>query len=77
MALATPADAVREYTRNVGAEHAGQMWILSPYDSWERNPFYTGPVQPHPEEDIEDGDDWEDGPEREMEDTLNLDAIPF
>ena len=27
-------------------------WILSPYDTWERNPFYSGPAVPHP-------DDWD------------------
>lgn len=48
--LATEADAVREYTRNVGRDRADQEWILSPYDSWERNPFYQGPEGRHPED---------------------------
>lgn len=52
--LATMSDAVREYAENVGQENADRQWILSPYDSWERNPFYRGPAQPHPEEDCYD-----------------------
>lgn len=47
--IATPSDACREYARNVGAEHPDLEWILSPYDSWERNPFYTGKPGPYPE----------------------------
>jgi hypothetical protein len=50
-------DAVREYTRTVGAEHPERAWILSPYDTWEANPFYTGPAVRHPEDDDGDGDD--------------------
>lgn len=57
MPLATMSDAVREYARNVGAERRDQAWIVSPYDTWERNPFYSGPPQPHPEDNC--GDDWE------------------
>lgn len=49
--LATPADAVKEYARNVGMDDTSRAWILSHYDTWERNPFYTGPAVPHPEED--------------------------
>jgi len=25
-------------------------WILSGRDVWYRNPYYVGPVQPHPED---------------------------
>jgi hypothetical protein len=52
--LATPADAVREYAANAGAMQPDREWILTPYDSWERNPCYSGPPQRHPEEDPED-----------------------
>jgi hypothetical protein len=48
--LATPADAMREYAENVGREHKDRAWILTDYDVWVRNPFYTGPDQPHPED---------------------------
>jgi hypothetical protein len=57
MPLATPQDAVREYARNAGSENADQAWILSPYDTWERNPFYVGPPARHPEDDYGDYDD--------------------
>ena len=50
--LATPTNAVREYAENVGREFRDRAWILSPYDTWERNPFYEGPEQPHPEDAI-------------------------
>ena len=46
---ATISDAVNEYTVNVGRECLDDQWILSPYDSWELNPFYSGPNQRHPE----------------------------
>ena len=48
--LATPADAMREYADWVGSENPGRCWILTDYDVWMRNPHYTGPAVPHPEE---------------------------
>lgn len=74
--LATPAEAAREYAHNAGAEERGREWILTPWDSWERNPFYTGPRGRHPEDDYADepGEDyapsWPHGP-------LIDDEIPF
>jgi hypothetical protein len=50
--LATPSDAVREYVRYVGSTRQDSPWILSQYDSWEPNPYYSGPPQPHPEDDM-------------------------
>jgi len=47
--LATPAEACREYARNVGEQHRDRAWILTDWDTWERNPYYHGPAQPHPE----------------------------
>lgn len=47
---ATIEDAVREYVYNVGRENKDRAWILSPFDSWHKNPFYTGPKVPHPED---------------------------
>jgi len=44
-------EALKEFARNVGREFLDQAWILSPLDTWERNPFYCGPDRPHPEED--------------------------
>jgi hypothetical protein len=49
--LATEREAVAEYALNVGRESIEDAWILSPFDTWERNPFYSGPAQPHPEDD--------------------------
>jgi hypothetical protein len=51
---ATMSDAVREYACNYGMDHPDRAWILSPYDTWERNPFYQGPPVPHPEDFSED-----------------------
>lgn len=52
-APATPAEACAEYARAVGAENVSQAWILTDYDTWERNPFYCGPAVRHPEYDEE------------------------
>ena len=49
--LATMSEAVDEWRYAVGQDRTDQQWILSDYDSWERNPFYQGPDQPHPEAD--------------------------
>lgn len=43
-------DAAREYARNVGMDNPDRAWILTDWDTWERNPFYQGPPVPHPEE---------------------------
>jgi hypothetical protein len=53
--MTTIQEAVNEFTEIVGRENADRQWILSNYDSWERNPFYRGEDQPHPEE-----EDYED-----------------
>lgn len=52
---ATDQESCVEYARNVGAEDQEREWIITPFDSWERNPFYTGKPGPHPESyDFED-----------------------
>ena len=51
MTLATPQDACREQAYNEGYEDPSRAWILTWFDSWERNPFYVGPAVPHPEAD--------------------------
>ena len=43
-------DAVREYATNAGAARPNVEWILSDYDTWVRNPHYTGQPGPHPED---------------------------
>ena len=50
MALATYNDAMREYAANVGYECRDRAWILTDYDVWMPNPYYSGPAQPHPED---------------------------
>lgn len=47
--MATPAEAAREYARNAGADNPQKAWILTPWDTWEANPSYSGPAVPHPE----------------------------
>lgn len=51
--IATPSEACREYARNVGCDRPQQAWILTDFDTWERNPYYTGPAVPHPEDDYD------------------------
>ena len=43
--LATMTDAVQEYAMWVGQDKPYTQWILSDYDTWERNPHYVGPNQ--------------------------------
>lgn len=51
MTIATEAEAIREWAHNVGYEdcYKDRQWICSNYDTWERNPYYSGPEQEHPE----------------------------
>lgn len=49
MTVATLEDACREYAQDYGKEHSQSQWLLTPWDTWERNPHYSGPDQPHPE----------------------------
>ena len=48
--------ALSHYAHVHGAEDKEAAWILSPYDTWHANPYYRGPPQPHPEEDLHDTD---------------------
>ena len=63
MALATYAEAFKEYARNAGQEAPEQAWILTPWDTWERNPAYSGPPQRHPEDEYSDDEDYAERPE--------------
>ena len=47
--------SMREYAGNVGSENTEQAWILTPFDTWERNPYYNGPPVRHPEDDSDCG----------------------
>lgn len=67
--LATPREAVREWAWNVGwyPRFIGQAWLLHDWDVWERNPHYTGPACPHPEDEEEMSSEaaaWQDFAER-------------
>lgn len=44
-------EAIDEQRLIFGSENPHKQWILSDWDTWERNPFYTGPDQGHPEDD--------------------------
>lgn len=51
---ATQSEACHEYVANHARALAerGEVpaWILSPFDTWHRNPLYSGPPVPHPED---------------------------
>lgn len=56
---ATMSEAVDEWARNVGSfpRYIDQAWLSHDYDVWVKNPHYTGPAQPHPEDGDFDEDD--------------------
>ena len=43
-----------QYANAHGEERADEEWISSPFDTWHKNPHYTGAPGRHPEEDYED-----------------------
>ena len=45
----THRELVDNYTRCHGEFETERAWILSPYDTWEPNPFFVGSRPPHPE----------------------------
>jgi hypothetical protein len=51
-------EAIEEQRQIFGMENPDKQWILSGWDTWERNPFYSGPEQQHPEDD-HSHEDWE------------------
>jgi len=62
--------ALAQYADAHGSVDTTSAWILSPFDSWERNPHYVGPAQPHPEDDYADADVDEDAWTDELESQL-------
>ena len=57
--LATETDACYEFARNVGIDDPTREWILTPFDSWVRNPAYTGKPGRHPEDDFYDDEEFD------------------
>lgn len=51
-------EAHAEMIQIFGMEQQDSQWILTDYDVWERNPYYHGPEQQHPEDDTP-YEDWE------------------
>jgi hypothetical protein len=51
---ASYSDACREYAHNAGCDRPESAWILTPWDTWEKNPNYSGPPARHPDDDYED-----------------------
>ena len=47
------AEGHKEMIQEFGREKPNQAWILSGYDVWEKNPYYVGPDQAHPEADYD------------------------
>lgn len=45
-------EAIQEQRQIFGAENPEKAWILTGWDTWETNPYYVGPPQPHPEYDM-------------------------
>lgn len=44
-------EAVFQYASAYGSLDPDSEYVLSPFDTWERNPHYRGPRGPHPEDD--------------------------
>lgn len=54
-------DQERDWAHEAGAECPESAWLLTPWDAWMRNPYYTGPPIQHPEDEsfpLTWGDRW-------------------
>ena len=49
---ATTDHAITEWARKCGSDphRIGRQWLLTDYDTFVRNPHYTGSALPHPDE---------------------------
>ena len=54
------AAALNQYAEAYGEERPNTEYILSPYDTWLRNPYYRGRKGPHP--DFDQPDETEETP---------------
>lgn len=43
-------EALRQHSAAYGEERQDQEWLLSPFDTWEKNPWYVGEPGRHPED---------------------------
>lgn len=48
--MATGSESLAEFARNAGADNPERCWLLDDRDVWVRNPYYSGPEEPHPED---------------------------
>jgi len=44
------AEAMYQHTVAYGEERPDDEYLLSPFDTWEKNPWYAGEPGPHPED---------------------------
>jgi hypothetical protein len=52
--------AIAQWAGVEGAYRPDDEWVLSPYDTWERNPHFTGVSSGrHPEDDCEPDEGWD------------------
>lgn len=63
-------ESVHHYAAVYGAEEPEKEYILSPFDTWHPNPYYTGRKGPHPEDD----DFWSLSPEEQEAEIERLNA---
>lgn len=40
--------ACKEFAHNAGQDRPEEEWLLTSWDTWERNPHYQGEPGPHP-----------------------------
>lgn len=55
------SEADRAEAMAIGYYHQDRAWISTDRDVWHANPYYTGPLKPHPEDD-EAFIEWEKDP---------------
>lgn len=52
--MATGLESLREFAENAGMDNPDKEWLLDDRDVWVKNPYYSGPSGPHPEDDPRD-----------------------
>lgn len=72
---ATESEACDEFARNAGSEQPEREWLLTSFDTWVRNPAYTGKPGRHPEDDWYDEEEFfADAPESDEARDARIDA---